>query len=446
MPINDLTHIPQTQWELRIGEKVRSQSGKMVPRTLDDGFRVTSKHRRIVERFRAAYGGEVKDWEDGYELRIFAQSFRVRLRPERGLSQWWETWTQSGGCERRCDGFRLAAGESACICKTESAWRAHGERTCKPTSRLVVVAVGADVPWPGLFTTRSQIAADHLQQVLGALQSHTDEQGYVEVDLVVERRQSGRDHFAVARIDVGDINIAHELLGIADEWVPGELEDEESFGEPISDESPGAPERGQLLELPARRASEARGTPAPVRRSDTRSDQQTPTASANLSGGALLAAFEQAAPAEGDAAVPPQLATATAPEDVDGSPQASAPAVAVKPQAGRSQRDRGQAATTGEQRSRPRAAASPSRQGKTNANNTAPRANRNAAPAQASETRTHELIATAVRRRARALGITDGELAEILRGVDCENAEEIQPEQANRVMPELQRYAERRGA
>lgn len=126
---------------IRLGEKRTSKNGKSYPAKLDR-FRLTSRDKQRLDAAALLYGGEVKAWEDEWELLTFTDTLPIAIIPGQALKQSMELWGQKnlpGGkksaviCLRKCDGVTEKNIDGPCICQGEE------EMACKPTSRLSVM-------------------------------------------------------------------------------------------------------------------------------------------------------------------------------------------------------------------------------------------------------------------------------------------------------------------
>lgn len=145
MPIKDIQITLREVGRIRCGDQVQHARGK-APRKLDR-FRFTSDDAQLLDVVAGLYGGTVDQWTDGpgdqWQVYVTAERIPVMMVPGlRPITQWWEAWS-GGGCLRRCDGEREMIANVPCAC-------IHGERICKPTTRLHVVLPEI----PGLGTWR----------------------------------------------------------------------------------------------------------------------------------------------------------------------------------------------------------------------------------------------------------------------------------------------------
>ena len=154
---------------IRIGEKRKSSGGKEYPAARET-FRLTSRHKALLEAAQQIYGGELRPWSDPkhpgqWELLTEASTIKCifSTKPVDGgdmesLSQHYEQWAGST-CTHRCNGsiceFWDKVGEDAKknpvykVGKRPCACKALDERECKLTSRVSVILSG--VPSIGLW-------------------------------------------------------------------------------------------------------------------------------------------------------------------------------------------------------------------------------------------------------------------------------------------------------
>jgi hypothetical protein len=154
-PILDLQRRLVEVGRVRLGMKKTSQNGKSYPARLEQ-FRLTSRDKQRLDAAAVLYGGEVKKWDEQWELFTETDVLPIAVVPGQALTQSYEMWGQKnlGGnrksaviCLRRCDSVTEALSGASCLCADED------ELACKPTTRLSVVLTEV----PGLGVWRCEV-------------------------------------------------------------------------------------------------------------------------------------------------------------------------------------------------------------------------------------------------------------------------------------------------
>lgn len=164
MPMKDVGVQFADTYRIRLGDK-SGKNGAMT--ALTDRIRVTSLERSVVEAFVGVYGaiGEVAAWEEGFEAYLPVTALPVWIMPGDSLTQWWEMWKAKNAtvCERRCDGEVEQAdpkNKRPCVCPADiDARMADAKGSCKPMTRIAVVAHEVPILGTGALVTHSLIAA-----------------------------------------------------------------------------------------------------------------------------------------------------------------------------------------------------------------------------------------------------------------------------------------------
>lgn len=213
MPINDIDHGLRRVGKLRMGEQVPTNNGNTRPSKLDT-WRVTSADRAAVEAVAAAYGGQVKPWDnDGaaeFEVVTETATLDVLITPETdAFSQFYEQWS-AGGCQRRCDGFVEQLSGGACVCPTDHAERSELAKTgkaCKATTRVSVVLplVAALGSW--MVESHGYYAARELGSTFALLDLAGARRSLLPAKLRIEQRTSKKpgekpNHYGVPVLDI----------------------------------------------------------------------------------------------------------------------------------------------------------------------------------------------------------------------------------------------------
>lgn len=197
MAVLDLQRRGQQIGRIRIGQQVRTSSGKMRPARLDT-FRFTTGSRASADAIAALYGGQVRDWGAGeYEVITGQSAIGVTVPPrDQIVSQWYEMWT-AGGCQRRCDSQHEQISGGACLCPAaEERSRLaslNPPQACKLVTRISVML--PDLPGLGVWRldTGSYYAAVEIGDS-GELMQMARERGvFLPAVLRIEQRQRVAD-------------------------------------------------------------------------------------------------------------------------------------------------------------------------------------------------------------------------------------------------------------
>lgn len=219
MPILTLKH-QQTVTQIgriRLGIKVKDQSGKERPTKLDR-LRFTSPQKKHIETIAGLYGGEVRLWEPPHgnaqwEVITDVTEVPVLVPPQDpGENQWFEDWAK-GGCKRRCDGVTERISQKPCMCDPDPK-----RRKCKMHTRITVMLKDVESIGVWLIDTSSFFAAIELPGVARLLANSA---GLIEGVLRLDPRTKVSDnltkHFAVPVLDVTGFTAAELVSGRAPE-------------------------------------------------------------------------------------------------------------------------------------------------------------------------------------------------------------------------------------
>jgi hypothetical protein len=165
MAVLDLQRKSQQIGRIRLGQKVRTQSGGERPAKLDT-FRFTTASKSTADAIAALFGGTVRDWEGQYEVITDRSEIGVTVPPRDAvISQWYEMWNK-GGCVKRCDSQHEQISNGPCTCphaedpsdaeEVSNAARRRAEMAksnppgaCKLVTRINVMI--PDLPGLGVF-------------------------------------------------------------------------------------------------------------------------------------------------------------------------------------------------------------------------------------------------------------------------------------------------------
>ena len=190
-PITALRPRIREAGRIRIGEKVRTKSGKTAPAKLDV-FRLTSPDEQAIRSAAELYGGEPRRWAgapvgEQWEVYTRARALPVLIPPTgMAFSQFFELWS-GGGCQRRCDGAREVISDAPCLCAADLE-----ERECKPHTRLSVLLV--DLEGLGLWRldTQGWNAAEELAGTVQLIEAAQRGGRLLPARLGLEQRQAKR--------------------------------------------------------------------------------------------------------------------------------------------------------------------------------------------------------------------------------------------------------------
>lgn len=115
MGVLDIQRRGQQIGRIRIGQQVKTASGKMRPERLDT-FRITTRSHTTADAIAALYGGTVQEWNGELEVITNQSEIGVTVPPrDQVVSQWYEMWSK-GGCQRRCSSQREQISDGSCLC------------------------------------------------------------------------------------------------------------------------------------------------------------------------------------------------------------------------------------------------------------------------------------------------------------------------------------------
>jgi len=169
MQIKDIQQRHASVFNIRFGEKVKSQSGKWMPAKLTDQIRVTSDNRSTVQAFVDVYGGHVSAWNDAWQAHLPRTSIPIFVLPGQSVDQAWELY-KGNVRVRACEGTGGIESKSVkpCMCNPDVAKRMADPEQCSIMTRLnficpEVAAIGA-----GSLISHGLIAAETLPQAVKA--------------------------------------------------------------------------------------------------------------------------------------------------------------------------------------------------------------------------------------------------------------------------------------
>lgn len=237
---------------IRIGEKVRTKSGKTAPAKLEV-FRLTSPDMQAIRSAAEIYGGEPRRWTgapvgEQWELYTKAKVLSVLIPPTgMAFSQFYELWS-GGGCQRRCDGTREVISDSACLCASDPE-----QRECKPHTRLSVLLV--DLEGLGLWRldTQGWNAAEELAGTVQLIEAAQRGGRLLPAKLGLEQRQAKRVRNGKAET----LNFVVPTLDLAVGFLELQAESESSAvgpAQPAIETGSGAfynAATGEVVEVPA---------------------------------------------------------------------------------------------------------------------------------------------------------------------------------------------------
>jgi hypothetical protein len=219
VPILDLQQAWTELGRIRTGVQVeftKNGQTKSRPEKLDT-FRLTSRHRPLIEAAVEAYGSaEIRRWGDQWEVITPAKAFDILVPPGQTLTQWNELWS-GGGCLRRCDGVTNQIDQSPCACPSDPAARrkaagANPPTACHPTTRLSVMLTA--LPGFGVWRLESHgyYAAVELKGSAQLLARATEAGLLMPASLRLEQREKKIPGKPTNRYAVPVIDIVHTRL------------------------------------------------------------------------------------------------------------------------------------------------------------------------------------------------------------------------------------------
>jgi hypothetical protein len=273
-PIVDLQRRSQEIGRIRLGQRVKTSKGKVIPSKLD-AFRFTTRSRHAADAIGETIGGQVRAWADAptgdqWEVLTDCTALSVAVPPgDAALSQWYELWS-GGGCQRRCDGRLEQRTMSPCKCPADAAERAAAAaagEACKPTTRVNVII--PDLPGLGVWRVQSSgyYAAVELGGAAELLAAARAQGVIVPAVLRLEQRQTVNEgktnRYAVPVLDIlptlRELTALSPAAGIAASLPPAPstakaltavpVEDRPDGPQDCADRVRGCTDRAQLTEL-----------------------------------------------------------------------------------------------------------------------------------------------------------------------------------------------------
>lgn len=205
MPLLDIQRRGQQLGRIRIGQLVQASNGKMRPARLDT-FRFTTQSKVAAEAIADLYGGDIKDWNNEYEVITNKAAIGVTVPPrDQVVSQWYEMWSK-GGCARRCDSQTEQISGKPCLCphaddptdlaQVEAAAKERARlaamnppQACKAVTRINLML--PDLPGLGVFRldTHSYYAAVEIGDAAELMQAARDKGVFLPAVLRIDHRQ-----------------------------------------------------------------------------------------------------------------------------------------------------------------------------------------------------------------------------------------------------------------
>lgn len=205
MPLLDVQRRGQQLGRIRLGQTVTTKDGKNRPARLDT-FRFTTQSRVAAQAIAELYGGEIKDWNNEFEVITSKSAIGVTVPPrDQVVSQWYEMWSK-GGCQRRCDSQteQITGGPCQCphaddptdLAQVEAAAKERARlaamnppQACKAVTRISVMI--PDLPGLGVFRldTGSYYAAVEIGDAAALMQAARDQGVFLPAVLRIEHRQ-----------------------------------------------------------------------------------------------------------------------------------------------------------------------------------------------------------------------------------------------------------------
>ena len=204
MAVLDVQRRGQQIGRLRLGEQVKASNGKMRPSKLTT-WRFTTASKVSADAIARLYGGEVRDWNNEFEIITRESAIGVTVPPrDEVVSQWYEMWNK-GGAVRRCSSQHEQLSNGPCLCPhaknpndADEVSRCALERSrlaslnppqaCKLVTRISVMI--PDLPGLGIFRldTGSYYAAVEIGDTAEILQIARDRGVFLPAVLRIEQR------------------------------------------------------------------------------------------------------------------------------------------------------------------------------------------------------------------------------------------------------------------
>lgn len=222
MALLDLQRQGQQIGRLRIGQLVRTENGKQKPVRLDT-FRFTTQSTYAARAVAELYGGEVRDWNNEYEVVTDFNEIGVTVPPrDEVVTQWYEMWSK-GGAKRRCNSQIETLSGGPCLCphsedpgdleqvhvaalERARLAKMNPPRACKTVTRISVRI--PDLPGLGVWRldTGSYWAAVEIGDAAAVMQVARDRGVILPATLRIEHRKRVKDgqttNFPVPVLDV----------------------------------------------------------------------------------------------------------------------------------------------------------------------------------------------------------------------------------------------------
>lgn len=198
---------------IRVGDPKPSEKQPGRPRST---FRLTSRHKELLEVAAQAYGGTVTQVDGGYQLCCEKATIKalLSLKPlpngdMESLSQNYEQW-KGGTCTRRCNGETVQVWEKSASGKHDRVARPCQcdplSRECKLVTRVSVIL--SEVPALGLWRldTQSKVFDAEISGLLAAVES-LGIPSPVPVTLTITTREG--------RKGPGEVNSKYPVVSVA---------------------------------------------------------------------------------------------------------------------------------------------------------------------------------------------------------------------------------------
>lgn len=221
MPIIDIQRNHMTIFNIRLGEKITTKSGKEAPARLTDQIRVTSPNPHVVEAFVAQYGGHTQPWADQWEAYLPIVDLPIMVLPGQSISQWWERY-RGGICDRRCEGtggIEKISGRP-CMCDPDIDERMADKDECSLMTRLHFMCPEVEVIGAGALVSHGRIAAETLPQAILAAEAALAANCMVPAVLRVTTKLGKNRQYVVPQIEMTGLSLRQLMTGQLDALSP----------------------------------------------------------------------------------------------------------------------------------------------------------------------------------------------------------------------------------
>lgn len=209
MPITDIQRNHAPVFSVRFGEKQGNRPVKLMGK-----IRVTSSNRNVVQAFVDQYGGEVRQWEEGWEAYLPRTDLPIMVLPGQSIQQWWELY-KGGTCDRRCDGETETLSGKPCICPSNIDERIADKYSCSPMTRLTFLCPEVEILGAGSLVTHGKIAAETLPQAVSVAEAALARGEMVPATLRAVQKVGKNRQYVIPQIEITGTSLLQLMSGSA---------------------------------------------------------------------------------------------------------------------------------------------------------------------------------------------------------------------------------------